>query len=77
MQPIQEEGPIIYESDLRLINLLVAIEEGEAEIEASRQKLCAIPDFSLLAAFKIFDHDDDGTITSHEMAKFLQENKTV
>jgi len=36
VQPAVDEGAVIYESDLRLINLLVAIEEGESAIEAAR-----------------------------------------
>jgi len=36
VQPTVDEGSVIYESDLRLINLLVAIEEGESAIEAAR-----------------------------------------
>ena len=56
--PIAHSGPIIQapplanlELDRRLVQLLCAIQEGESDIEACRQRLCSIPDFSLNAAF--------------------------
>ena len=60
----------------RLLNLLVAIQEGEADIEACRQRLCSIPDFSLDAAFQIFDYDADGVISANEVGQFLRENNS-
>jgi len=38
--------------------------------------LCSIPDFSLDAAFQIFDYDGDGVITSKEVGMFLRENNS-
>ena len=64
------------ECERRLVNLLVCIQEGEADIETHRQLLCRIEDFSLNAAFQIFDQNQDGVIDSAEIALFLKENKS-
>lgn len=50
-QPPIHHPPMGQECDRRLVNLLVAIQEGESDIEACRARLCEIPDFSLNAAF--------------------------
>ena len=41
-----------------------------------RQRLCSIPDFSLDAAFQIFDYDGDGVISAKEVGLFLKENNS-
>jgi Ca2+-binding EF-hand superfamily protein len=63
-----------YVSESKLRNLLVAVGDGERDLEASRQRLCNIRDFALLAAFERIDRDATGTITSIELVNFLREN---
>jgi hypothetical protein len=46
-----------YESERRLKNLLVAVGDGERDLEAARQRLCSIRDFAPHAAFQRLDRD--------------------
>ena len=63
-----------YESERRLKNLLVAVGDGERDLEAARQRLCGIRDFAPLSAFERFDRDMTGSITSYEIVNFLRDN---
>jgi len=63
-----------YDSERRLRNLLVAVGEGERDLEAARTRLCAIPDFSLHAAFERVDRDASASITSFELINFFRDN---
>ena len=61
-------------SENRLKNFLVAVGDGEREIEASRQRLCSIRDFALMAAFERFDRNLSGNVDGRELNDFLREN---
>jgi len=63
-----------YESERRLKNLLVAVGDGERELEAARQRLCSIRDFAPLSAFERFDRDMTGFVASYEIVNFLRDN---
>jgi Ca2+-binding EF-hand superfamily protein len=63
-----------YESERRLKNFLVAVGEGERDLENARQRLCEIRDFAPLSAFERFDRDMDGQIGSYEIIDFLRDN---
>ena len=63
-----------YESERRLTALLVAIGDGERDLEVARQRLCAIRDFAPHAAFERIDRDISGSITSIEILNFLRDN---
>ena len=63
-----------YESERRLKNLLVAVGDGERDLEAARQRLCEIRDFAPMSAFERFDRDMNGQITSFEIINFLRDN---
>ena len=63
-----------YESERRLKNLMVAIQEGERDIEQSRQRLCSIVDFALHSAFQRVDRNCSANISSHEIINFLRDN---
>lgn len=63
-----------FESERRLRNLLVAVGDGERDLEAARTRLCAIPDFALHSAFERLDRDNSATIVSHEIINFLRDN---
>jgi Ca2+-binding EF-hand superfamily protein len=63
-----------YESERRLKNLLVAVGEGERDLEAARQRLCEIRDFAPLSAFERIDRDMSGQVDSFELINFLRDN---
>ena len=46
-----------YESERRLKNLLVAVGDGERDLEGARQRLCSIRDFAPHSAFQRLDRD--------------------
>lgn len=63
-----------YESERRLKNFLVAIGDGERNLEAARQSLCSIRDFAPHSAFERLDRDCSGSVTSSEFINFLRDN---
>ena len=63
-----------FESERRLKNLFVTVGDGERDLEAARTRLCAIPDFSLHAAFERIDRDATASITSLELINYLRDN---
>jgi hypothetical protein len=63
-----------YESERRLRNLLIAVGEGERDLEAARTRLCAIPDFDLRGAYERVDRDASAAITSLELLNFFRDN---
>jgi hypothetical protein len=64
-----------YESEKRLKALLLAIGDGEGQLERSRQRLCEIRDFAPSAAFQRLDRDSNEYITSYEILNFLRDNR--
>ena len=63
-----------YESERRLTNLIVAVGDGERDLEAARQRLCSIRDFMTHSAFERLDRDSSGAISSIEFINFLRDN---
>jgi len=63
-----------YESERRLKNLLVAIGDGERDLEGARQRLCSIRDFAPHSAFQRLDRDYSSQISSGEFINFLRDN---
>ena len=63
-----------YESERRLKNFLVAVGDGERDLELARQRLSNIPDFAPHSAFQRIDRDYTLQITSRELANFLRDN---
>ena len=63
-----------YESERRLTNLIVAVGDGERDLEAARQRLCSIRDFATHSAFERIDRDCSGSISSIEFINFLRDN---
>jgi Ca2+-binding EF-hand superfamily protein len=63
-----------YESERRLKNFLVAVGDGERDLELSRQRLCNIADFAPHAAFQRIDRDGSLQISNREMGNFLRDN---
>ena len=63
-----------YESERRLKNFLVAVGDGERDLELARQRLCNISDFAPHAAFQRLDRDYSLQISSRELGNFLRDN---
>lgn len=63
-----------YASESKLKNLLVALADGERDIEASRQRLARYHDFTLLSAFERVDRNLHNTVNSHDIYNFLRDN---
>lgn len=63
-----------YESERRLKNFLVAVGDGERDLELARQRLCNIPDFAPHAAFQRLDRDYSLQISSRELGNLLRDN---
>ena len=63
-----------YVSESKLRNLLVAVGDGERDLEAARQRLCNIRDFALFAAFERINRNASGLVDSVELVNFLREN---
>ena len=63
-----------YESERRLKNLLVAVGDGERDLEAARQRLCNIRDFAPHSAFERLDRDFSGFLSPNEFVNFLRDN---
>merc|ERR1711865_153385 len=53
---------------------MVALAGGERGLEASRDRLCRVPDFSPLSAFERIDRDTSGTVSTNELMNFLRDN---
>jgi len=64
-----------YESEKRLKILMVAISDGECQLERARQRLCEIRDFAPLSAFQRLDRDFREYLTSYEILTFLRDNR--
>jgi len=65
-----------FGSEQRLRDLLVAVGDGERDLEASRQRLCSIRDFGLHSCFERIDRDCSNAIGSIELVAFLRDNAT-
>jgi hypothetical protein len=58
---------ISVETERRVKNLLVALAGGERGLEASRDRLCRVPDFSPLSAFERVDRNAGGNVSTYEL----------
>jgi Ca2+-binding EF-hand superfamily protein len=63
-----------YETERRLKNYLAAIAEGELQIEALRQRLCQICDFSPCMAFQRIDRNAYDSISAPELYNFFRDH---
>ena len=64
-----------YESERRLKSLLMAVCDGEIDLERHRQRMCEIRDFAPFSAFERIDRDGNGFLTSRELLNFLRDNR--
>jgi Ca2+-binding EF-hand superfamily protein len=65
---------ISVETERRVKNVLVALASGERGLEACRDRLCRVPDFSPLSAFERLDRDTSGSVSTYEVLNFLKDN---
>ena len=63
-----------YESENRLKDLLVAVGDGERDLEIARQRLCQIRDFAPHASFERIDRNMSNFVNSFELLNFLRDN---
>jgi hypothetical protein len=63
-----------FESERKLKNFLVAVGDGERNIEYARASLCNIADFAPRSAFERIDRDGSGQTDSREICNFLRDN---
>lgn len=62
-----------HESERRLKEVLVAVQDGERDLELSRQRLCEIRDFAPHSAFQRMDRDLNNFLNSFELFNFLRD----
>jgi len=63
-----------FASEQKLRNFLVAVGDGERDLEVARQRLCNIRDFALHSAFERVDRDCSSFVTGREINNFLRDN---
>jgi len=61
-----------YESERRLKDFLVAVGDGERQLEGARSRLCSIRDFAPNSAFQRMDRNCSGNVSSREFIDFLR-----
>ena len=66
-----------YASEEKLKAVLIAVGDGERDLEAARQRLCSIRDFALHSAFERLDRDASNWVGSKELVNFLRDNAVV
>lgn len=66
-----------YASEEKLKALLIAVGDGERDLEAARQRLCAIRDFALHSAFERIDRDASNWVGTKELVNFLRDNAVL
>ena len=63
-----------FPSEEKLKAVLIAVGDGERDLEAARQRLCSIRDFALHSAFERLDRDASAFLSSREVVNFLRDN---
>jgi hypothetical protein len=63
-----------YETETRLKNFLVAVGDGERNLESARQRLCTIRDFAPHSAFQRVDRDGSQFVCARELVAFLRDH---
>jgi hypothetical protein len=62
-----------YQTERILKDFLVAVGDGERQLEGARSRLCSIRDFAPHSAFQRMDRDCSGSVSSRELITFLRE----
>jgi hypothetical protein len=63
-----------YATERILKDFLVAVGDGERQLEGARSRLCSIRDFAPNSAFQRMDRDFSGSVSSREVCNFLRDN---
>ena len=58
-----------------LKDFLVAVGDGERQLEGARSRLCSIRDFAPNSAFQRMDRDYSGSVSSREFVNFLRDQQ--
>jgi Ca2+-binding EF-hand superfamily protein len=61
------------DNEIRLANLLIALGDGEQEIEANRERLSKLPEFDPYLLFKFLDRSSRGHLTCADLLVFFEE----
>jgi len=56
-----------------LKDFLVAVGDGERQLEGARSRLCSIRDFAPNSIFQRMDRDCSGSVSSRELNNFLRD----
>ena len=62
-----------YNTERTLKDFLVAVGDGERQLESARQRLCQIRDFAPNSAFQRIDRNCSGNVSSREFGDFLRD----
>jgi Ca2+-binding EF-hand superfamily protein len=62
-----------YDTSRKLKDFLVAVGDGERQLEAARSRLCQIRDFAPNSAFQRMDRNCSGNVSSREFGEFLRD----
>jgi Ca2+-binding EF-hand superfamily protein len=62
-----------YNTERTLKDFLVAVGDGERQLESARQRLCQIRDFAPNSAFQRMDRNCSGNVSSREFGDFLRD----
>ena len=62
-----------YNTERQLKEFLVAVGDGERQLEGARSRLCSIRDFAPNSAFQRMDRDCSGSVSSREVIAFLRD----
>lgn len=63
-----------YAGEQSLVQLLMAVGDGERGIEMARQLLCRNTEFDLISAFERFDRSMKSYVSSLDIVQFLNDN---
>lgn len=61
------------DNEIRLANLLIALGDGEQEIETTREKLTKLSEFDPFLLFKYLDKGAKGYLTSSDLLQFFED----
>ena len=62
-----------YNTERLLKDFLVAVGDGERQLEGARSRLCSIRDFAPNSAFQRMDRNCSGNVSSREFVAFLRD----
>lgn len=70
-----EEDAKLFESQLQLFSLLKGVIRQEKRLDALKEDLALASDFSVEAAMRLIDAENEGNVTGDQIADFLADAK--